>query len=468
MKYLAILKDSLREAIDAKVFYVTVAISVLVSLAVLTVTYRPIPMIEMVEQFTDLMNFVTRSRSPEAPKMGLPGVKETTISDFKRLDEGTDAWTGNYEFTMDLELWDEAVEPKAPQPKGGEDPKDQQPKPQAKAAKITANSMTLPLTMFYQWFDSTTVTALPSADPKHLRFDVKTNGIKRGYRTRQEWFHQPAPLFGLVTLPIKFFKLEQIVRFIGNDVIGSFGAAVTMLLSCIITAFFLPNMMAKGTIDLLVVKPINRVTLFIYKFLGGMTFMLINTSVVMLGVWFGLGVQSGFWVPGFLLCIPIFTFEFMVFYSVSALSGVLTRSAIVSILSVCMLWALLTLIGYAYWFGVEQYKVQDLPTGVVEIEGDTKIRQPPEGWGITVIEVFHALLPRYKDLDWLTAKAIKLELIKPDDLSRPELADNYRFQQQVIQRQYGTYTWGPALGASTLFICIMVGLAAWRFTARDY
>src|SRR5262249_52412922 len=147
----------------------------------------------------------------------------------------------------------------------------------------------------------------------HLRFDVQTTGIKRGFRTRPEWYHQPALFFGLLDLPIRLFKLEQIVRFIGNNVIGGFGAAVMMLLSCVVTAFFIPNMLAKGTVDLLVVKPLNRSTLFIYKFLGGMTFMLLTTTVIMVGVWAGLGLQSGFWANAFLLCIPIFTFQFMVF-----------------------------------------------------------------------------------------------------------------------------------------------------------
>jgi ABC-type transport system involved in multi-copper enzyme maturation permease subunit len=459
MKYLAILRDSLREAIDTKVFYLTVAISALVSLLVLTVSYTPVPMQDAVEQFTDFMNLVTRTRNPQAAKMQLAGVRETQVTEFKRLDNGTEPWTGNYEFTMDLELWDE-VEPKGAAPA-------RQKLPQPRTPPITANSLIMPLMVFYTWFDDFTVTPLPSTDANHLRFDVKTKGIKRGFRTRQEWFHQPGLLFGLIPLPIKIFKLEQIVRFIGNDVIGSFGAGSFMLLSCVITSFFIPNMLQKGTVDLLVVKPINRFTLFIYKFLGGMTFMLLNTSIIMLGVWFGLGLQSGFWVNSFLLCIPIFTFEFLIFYSISALAGVLTRSVIVSILAVVVLWSVLNSVGWAYWIAVEQYNVQDRPTGEVDLEKEV-IRAAPEGWGVQFIRFLHAILPRYKDLDWLTAKQIKAELLKPDDLSRPEIAENYNFQLQVLERQFGTYTWLPALGVSTVFIGFLVGVSAWRFSARDY
>ena len=42
MKFLAILKDSLREAIDTKVFYVMVGFSLLVVLFVGSIGYRPV------------------------------------------------------------------------------------------------------------------------------------------------------------------------------------------------------------------------------------------------------------------------------------------------------------------------------------------------------------------------------------------------------------------------------------------
>ncbi len=42
MKFLALMKDSLREAIDAKVFYVTVAMSFLLILIVGSVSFRPL------------------------------------------------------------------------------------------------------------------------------------------------------------------------------------------------------------------------------------------------------------------------------------------------------------------------------------------------------------------------------------------------------------------------------------------
>ena len=43
MKFLAILKDSLREAIDCKVLYVMVGLSCLVTLVVASLSFKPLP-----------------------------------------------------------------------------------------------------------------------------------------------------------------------------------------------------------------------------------------------------------------------------------------------------------------------------------------------------------------------------------------------------------------------------------------
>src|SRR5438067_13440391 len=50
MKYLAILKDSLREAIDNKVIFVMIGLSLLVTLFVLTTSFTPLSAQKMMDQ----------------------------------------------------------------------------------------------------------------------------------------------------------------------------------------------------------------------------------------------------------------------------------------------------------------------------------------------------------------------------------------------------------------------------------
>src|SRR5258708_7643685 len=72
MKYLAILNDSLREAIDTKVFYVMVALSAIVMLVVGSVSFRPRPAAELAEMFTTVPLNVDPAALEKAFLTGLP------------------------------------------------------------------------------------------------------------------------------------------------------------------------------------------------------------------------------------------------------------------------------------------------------------------------------------------------------------------------------------------------------------
>ena len=56
MKYLALLKDSFREAVDTKVFYIMVAMSSVVTLLIAMIGYRPKPAAEFGEHLALPLN----------------------------------------------------------------------------------------------------------------------------------------------------------------------------------------------------------------------------------------------------------------------------------------------------------------------------------------------------------------------------------------------------------------------------
>ena len=114
-----------------------------------------------------------------------------------------------------------------------------------------------------------------------------------------------------------------------------------MLIGAIITSFYIPNMLRKGTVDLLIAKPIHRAALLLYNFVGGLSFMFLNTVVVVVGIWLVAGLRSGLWARRSSGCILILTFQFAIFYAVSTVFAVLTRSPIVAILAACFTWVLL-------------------------------------------------------------------------------------------------------------------------------
>ena len=98
------------------------------------------------------------------------------------------------------------------------------------------------------------------------------------------WPHDFSLFFGAlpifrdgVPLGAQLYALETIL-------VNQLGAWVAILVSVVITAFFIPNMLRKGTVDFLLVKPIRRPTLLLYKYVGGLTFIFLNTALAVGGV----------------------------------------------------------------------------------------------------------------------------------------------------------------------------------------
>jgi hypothetical protein len=104
-------------------------------------------------------------------------------------------------------------------------------------------------------------------------------------------------------------------------------------------ASIIPQTYAAGAIDLLLSKPISRSLLFLTKYFGGCMFILINAAYVIGGLWLIAGLRMGQWSNRLLLCIPVFLFLFAIYYAVSGLAGVIWRNAIVSVVMAVLFWA---------------------------------------------------------------------------------------------------------------------------------
>jgi len=122
---------------------------------------------------------------------------------------------------------------------------------------------------------------------------------------------------------------------------GVFGVFAAIL----VTASIIPQMFEAGAIDLLLSKPVSRSLLFLTKFLGGCIFIALNAGYFIAGLWLIAGARFGVWAPRLFLCVPIILFLFSVYYSVSALAAVLWRNAIVSIVLTILFWLLCFSVG---------------------------------------------------------------------------------------------------------------------------
>jgi ABC-type transport system involved in multi-copper enzyme maturation permease subunit len=106
-----------------------------------------------------------------------------------------------------------------------------------------------------------------------------------------------------------------------------------VLIFCIISsASFIPSMVDKGTVDLLLSKPLSRFKILLSKYLGAVIFVGISLIYFIGAIWLILSLKSGFWNFNFLFTILSLTFAFAVMYSIVVLIGLTTQSSIIAIL----------------------------------------------------------------------------------------------------------------------------------------
>lgn len=176
-----------------------------------------------------------------------------------------------------------------------------------------------------------------------------------------------AEVFGPIPLtPTEFEpRFREVTVAVVAVFLGFFGVFGTLL----ITAGIIPRTFEPGEITLLASKPIRRSGLFLTKFLGGCIFTLLFAIVLVVGVWLILGFRMESWNARLLWCIPIYVFLFMIYYSVSAVSGVIWKNPIVSLTVVVLFWLVITVVG-ATRENLTQSLVNDRGIKEILIAGD--------------------------------------------------------------------------------------------------
>jgi ABC-type transport system involved in multi-copper enzyme maturation permease subunit len=227
---------------------------------------------------------------------------------------------------------------------------------------------------------------------------------------------------------------------IQDVLVNTIGASITLLVSVILTGFFIPNMLRKGSLDLLMAKPMSRWELLLYKYIGGLMFMFLVTATTVGGVWLVMAMRSGNWNPTFLLSIPVITFTFAVLYAVSTLVAVLTRSAIAAILITAFFMVLMWGVGFAK-------SISD------NIRAITEKQEDKQGWFYTAIDVSNAVLPRYNDILKLNSATLTEAYYTPAGV-------------KVVKRTEQP-SWFSAGGVSVAYILVLLGFSYWRFATRD-
>lgn len=162
-----------------------------------------------------------------------------------------------------------------------------------------------------------------------------------------KWFGNDLPFFSEAIRDATVDKAEvqrqtqAIIGFFSSWVVGPIG----LLVAVFVTSTIIPRMFEAGAIDLLLSKPVSRSGLFLARFFSGCAFVFITFSYLIVGIWLIVGLRLGAWNNGLLLTVPLLLFGFAVTYSVSAVTGVVWRNPIVSVFIAVLVWGAAFLVG---------------------------------------------------------------------------------------------------------------------------
>lgn len=178
------------------------------------------------------------------------------------------------------------------------------------------------------------------------------------------------------------FKENQIKPFIETGIfplVMRLGLGiVAMFVAIIITSPMIPDMFQTGSMHLLLSKPISRSLLFLTKFVGGCTFVAVNIIYMLIGLYLYAGIRLQIWNAGILWCIPLFIFMFMIFYSVSALVGLIWKNPIICVVLTAVFWGLCFSVGLIHFYFNIFLNINN-QTQIVYAVGDTPMIGTQQG-----------------------------------------------------------------------------------------
>lgn len=254
--------------------------------------------------------------------------------------------------------------------------------------------------------------------------------------------------------PLSGFGRSRLLGAVIYIVMSMFLGWIGIILIIVATASFFPSLMERGTIDVLLAKPISRSRLFLYKYVASLAFVLIQATVFVGLTFLVMGLRWKLWAPGYLLSIPLIVLLFSYVYCVSVLTAVKTRSATAAILISLMAWVIyvsptLTLVTFEKFPTLKKHR----------------------GWYETV-RVLSWILPKTGDIPYIAARwaeaGTSIDIMPLDQMPEsPQEREEIERARELEQRELNKNPW-VSIGSSLLFEAVVVMLAMASFSRKDY
>ncbi len=241
--------------------------------------------------------------------------------------------------------------------------------------------------------------------------------------------------FGAWTIPADRDSAATIITRTQSIIAQAFTGMLGMLIMLAASSGFIPNLLKRGTVDLMLARPIGRTKLLLSKYLGGLWFVTLVSVAILGACWLGFAF-NGFSAPAFLISIPALIFQFAILYTVSTLVGLLTRNGGLAFLASIGVW----------WFSTLAYQL----TRMVDLAPD-EFSLPSSLQ--TIAKTVYNVLPKIKEIDLLAVHW----------MAQAQGAEGTLFEARHAADINPTWVFGSSL----VFGVVCLGLAIWRFYKRD-
>lgn len=263
-------------------------------------------------------------------------------------------------------------------------------------------------------------------------------------------------------LGLEVFILQKLLS-------NGIGGTILLLVSVVVTAGFVPTMIRKGTLELLLVRPLPRWQLIVFTYVAALLFVATLLGLLILATWLVTGLLTGLWSPGIILALPSLLLFFALLLSVSVFTGVVTRSAVAAMLVTVAYWAVLFVVGLMHLQVVAsriREDTADKPRPVSVADALRPRPQParreqassaPAPFHTTtvarVVEAIYAVLPHSEDLDTMVDRQLMRDF-----------AVGGRLRQLM---ESPDFTWARGIGLTLAHTAVFLIAACVIFSRRD-
>lgn len=243
--------------------------------------------------------------------------------------------------------------------------------------------------------------------------------------------------YGLFEYPITKNKTDS-VRVILIWLAGVVADTIGVLMALLWTAGFLPTFLEPAAVTVLLAKPAPRWAILAGKYIGVVLFVALQSFLFVGATWFATGAATGVWDGMYWFAVPLLVVNFAVFYAVSALLAVCTRSTVVSVFGTLLFWLLCWAMNFTH------HKLAADP-----VPGSTRTAS-------VLVQVGYWTLPKPLDMGGIFFDAMKAE-----DYASP-------IPELAAAKARGSFHPEMAVLTSLAFAAAALAVAGYEFRHMDY